>query len=129
MCATSRLVSLDDRAIGLQLIQVEIEHGEIDVTFEASFDGMELGLVADRIGPGSRRLAHLAFRESVSPWQRQRRCRSTAKIFRQPRSATLEIVLDLANPPWPDRLFPALRRHRAQRRTETWIPDRKPATS
>jgi trehalose/maltose hydrolase-like predicted phosphorylase len=46
---TSRLVSTDDRAIGLQLIQVEIEEGVIDVTFEASFEGTELGLVTDQI--------------------------------------------------------------------------------
>ena len=45
---TSRFVSVDDRAIGLQLIQVEIEQGVIDAAFEASFEGVELGLVADR---------------------------------------------------------------------------------
>jgi trehalose/maltose hydrolase-like predicted phosphorylase len=45
---TARLVSIGDRAIGLQLIQMEVEEGAIDVTFEASFDGVELGLVADR---------------------------------------------------------------------------------
>ncbi len=46
---TSRLVSLSDRAIGLQLIRVEIEDGELDMTLEASFEGTELGLVIDRL--------------------------------------------------------------------------------
>ena len=46
---TLRLVSISDRAIGLQLIQMEIEDGAVDVTFEASFDGVELGLVIDRL--------------------------------------------------------------------------------
>ena len=47
---TSRLVSLSDRAIGLQLIRMEIEDGELDVALEASFEGTELGLVVDRLG-------------------------------------------------------------------------------
>jgi trehalose/maltose hydrolase-like predicted phosphorylase len=46
---TSRLVSLGDRAIGLQLVRMDIELGVIDVTLEASFEGLELGLVADRL--------------------------------------------------------------------------------
>jgi trehalose/maltose hydrolase-like predicted phosphorylase len=47
---TSRFVSLSDRAIGLQLIQLNIEDGELNMTLEASFDGTELGLVIDRLG-------------------------------------------------------------------------------
>ena len=47
---TSRLVSLSDRAIGLQLIRLEIEYGELDMTLEASFEGTDLGLVVDRLG-------------------------------------------------------------------------------
>ncbi|MDQ2765115.1 MAG: glycoside hydrolase family 65 protein, partial [Pseudomonadota bacterium] len=46
---TLRLVSLSDRAIGLQPIRIEIEHGETDVTLEASLEGVELGLVTDRL--------------------------------------------------------------------------------
>jgi len=46
---TSRLVSLSDRAIGLQLIWLEIEEGQVDVTLEAAFEGAELGLVTDRL--------------------------------------------------------------------------------
>ncbi len=46
---TLRLASLRDRSIGLQLIQLAIEHGEVEVSLEASFEGMNLGLVAERI--------------------------------------------------------------------------------
>ena len=46
---TLRLVSLSDRAIGLQLIQMEVDSGAVDVTIEASFEGMELGLIHDRL--------------------------------------------------------------------------------
>jgi trehalose/maltose hydrolase-like predicted phosphorylase len=46
---TMRLVSLSDRGIGLQLIRVEIKDGAFDVTLEASFEGVELGLVTDRL--------------------------------------------------------------------------------
>jgi trehalose/maltose hydrolase-like predicted phosphorylase len=46
---TLRLVSMSDRAVGLQLIQMEIEQGEVDVTFEAWAEGMELGLATDRL--------------------------------------------------------------------------------
>ena len=46
---TSRLVSLSDRAIGLQLIRFQIEDGTVDVTFEASFEAVDLGLLIDRI--------------------------------------------------------------------------------
>ncbi len=44
-----RLVSLSERAIGLQLIQIEVEQGEFDVTLEASFEGLESGLKAERL--------------------------------------------------------------------------------
>jgi trehalose/maltose hydrolase-like predicted phosphorylase len=46
---TLRLVSLSERTVGLQLIQLEIEDGVIDVTLEASFEGVELGLVTERL--------------------------------------------------------------------------------
>ncbi|PPQ33486.1 glycoside hydrolase family 65 protein [Rhodopila globiformis] len=46
---TLRLASISDRALGLQLIQMEIEQGEVDVAVEASFEGVELGLVIDRL--------------------------------------------------------------------------------
>ncbi|HEY4042334.1 MAG TPA: glycosyl hydrolase family 65 protein [Rhodopila sp.] len=45
-----RLVSLDDRALGMQLIRLEIEHGSLDVTFESYFEGMNLGLVLTEVG-------------------------------------------------------------------------------
>jgi trehalose/maltose hydrolase-like predicted phosphorylase len=46
---TARLVSLNERAVGLQLIQLEIEEGETEVTLEASFEGLDLGLVPERL--------------------------------------------------------------------------------
>jgi trehalose/maltose hydrolase-like predicted phosphorylase len=46
---TLRLVSLGERAIGLQLLQFEIEEGEVEITLEASFEGLDLGLVAERL--------------------------------------------------------------------------------
>jgi hypothetical protein len=44
-----RLVPLRKRAIGLQLIQLEIDEGEVEVTLEASFEGLNLGLVSERL--------------------------------------------------------------------------------
>src|SRR6202034_3693723 len=46
---TLRLVSVSERAVGLQLIQLEIEDGEVEVTLEASFEGINLGLVSERL--------------------------------------------------------------------------------
>lgn len=46
---TLRLVSLSERAVGLQLIQLNIEDGEAEVTLEASFEGMDLGLASVQI--------------------------------------------------------------------------------
>lgn len=46
---TLRFVSLSERAVGIQLIQVEIEDGEVEVKLEASFEGLSLGLEADRL--------------------------------------------------------------------------------
>ena len=44
-----RLVSLSARAIGLQLIQLDSEHGEVEITLEASFDGVNIGLAPERL--------------------------------------------------------------------------------
>ena len=46
---TLRLVSLRERAIGLHVVNLEIEQGEIELTLEASFEGLGLGLVCDRL--------------------------------------------------------------------------------
>jgi trehalose/maltose hydrolase-like predicted phosphorylase len=46
---TLQLVSLSERAIGLQLIQLEVEEGEVDVTLEAAFEGLNRGLVSKRL--------------------------------------------------------------------------------
>jgi trehalose/maltose hydrolase-like predicted phosphorylase len=47
---TMRVVSLSERAVGMQLIQVEIEEGEVEVKLEASFEGVNLALEAERLG-------------------------------------------------------------------------------
>jgi len=46
---TLRLVSLRERAIGLHVMNLEIEEGEIELTLEASFEGLGLGLVSERL--------------------------------------------------------------------------------
>ena len=46
---TLRLVSMSERALGLQLIQMTVEAGVVDVTVEASFEGVGLGLLSDRL--------------------------------------------------------------------------------
>lgn len=46
---TLHLVSLRERAVGLQLIRLEVEEGEGEVTLEADFEGLNLGLVSQRL--------------------------------------------------------------------------------
>jgi trehalose/maltose hydrolase-like predicted phosphorylase len=46
---TLRLASLSERAIGLQLVQLDVEEGDVEITLEASFAGIDLGLVSERI--------------------------------------------------------------------------------
>ncbi|MGP0090328.1 MAG: glycoside hydrolase family 65 protein, partial [Xanthobacteraceae bacterium] len=46
---TLHLVSLSERAVGLQLIQFDLEGGEVEVTLEAGFEGLNLGLVSERL--------------------------------------------------------------------------------
>jgi trehalose/maltose hydrolase-like predicted phosphorylase len=46
---TLRLVSLSERAIGLQLLRLEVEQGQAEVTLEALFEGAGLGLEAVRL--------------------------------------------------------------------------------
>ena len=48
---TLRLVSMSERALGLQLIEMTVETGVVDVTAEASFEGVGLGLLSDRLDP------------------------------------------------------------------------------
>ena len=47
-----RLVSLCNQAAGLQLIQADLDVGEMEVTLEASFEGLEFGLIAERLDQG-----------------------------------------------------------------------------
>jgi trehalose/maltose hydrolase-like predicted phosphorylase len=49
---TLRLVSLSERSAGLQLIQLEIDKGEAEITLEASFEGLHLGLLCERLYHG-----------------------------------------------------------------------------
>ena len=44
-----RLVSLKERAIGMQLIQLEVAEGAFDITLDASFDGLDFGLKARQL--------------------------------------------------------------------------------
>jgi trehalose/maltose hydrolase-like predicted phosphorylase len=46
---TLQLLSLSERAIGAQVIELRIEDGEIEVAVEASFEGLGLGLKPERI--------------------------------------------------------------------------------
>ena len=43
------LVSHDHRALGLQLLHLEVERGEAEMTLEASFEGVERDLMAERL--------------------------------------------------------------------------------
>lgn len=44
-----RLVSLHRRAIGLQGLRLCVEEGEADITLEAGFEGLDLGLVTEKL--------------------------------------------------------------------------------
>jgi trehalose/maltose hydrolase-like predicted phosphorylase len=46
---TLRLVSLCERAVGLHVVELRVEEGEAGVTLEASFEGLGLGLVSERL--------------------------------------------------------------------------------
>ena len=47
---TLRLASLADRAIGLQVIEIEVRTGDAEIEFEASFESVELGLISEQLG-------------------------------------------------------------------------------
>ncbi len=47
---TLRLASQADRAIGLQIIEIEVRTGDAGIEFEASFESVELGLIPERLG-------------------------------------------------------------------------------
>jgi trehalose/maltose hydrolase-like predicted phosphorylase len=49
---TLQLLSLRERAIGVQVIELKIEDGEIEVAVEASFEGLGVGLKSERIEQG-----------------------------------------------------------------------------
>ena len=47
-----RLVSLHSRPLGLQVIQLEVVAGTVEATLAAFFEGLEFGLVAERLEQG-----------------------------------------------------------------------------
>ena len=47
-----RLVSLHSRGLGLQVIELEIVAGTVEATLVASFEGLQFGLVAERLEQG-----------------------------------------------------------------------------
>ena len=49
---TLRLVSLSERAVGLQMIRLEVDEGEAEIALEAGFEGFDLGLICTRIDGG-----------------------------------------------------------------------------
>jgi trehalose/maltose hydrolase-like predicted phosphorylase len=44
-----RLLSMHCRALGLQLVQLDVEAGAVEATLEASCEGLEFGLVTERL--------------------------------------------------------------------------------
>ena len=46
------LVSLHRRALGLQLVQLDVDAGAVEATLVASFEGIEFGLVTERLEQG-----------------------------------------------------------------------------
>jgi trehalose/maltose hydrolase-like predicted phosphorylase len=44
-----RLVSASERATGLQLLQIDVEAGSVDLTLEASCEGLTFGMQAERL--------------------------------------------------------------------------------
>ncbi|MBV8614945.1 MAG: glycoside hydrolase family 65 protein, partial [Acetobacteraceae bacterium] len=73
---TLRLVSLSERAVGLHVVEVEFEQGEIEVTLEASSGGVDrLGLRVERL------------ERDLSVWQ----TKSTGKRLAMAAAALLQI--------------------------------------
>lgn len=44
-----RLVSQDQRSLGLQLMHLEVDQGETDITLEAAFEGVDRDLISERL--------------------------------------------------------------------------------
>jgi len=49
---TLRLVSQSERAVGLQVIRLEVDEGEAEIALEAGFEGLDLGLICRRVDGG-----------------------------------------------------------------------------
>ena len=110
---TARLVSLNERAVGMQLIQMEIEEGEVEVTFEASFEGLDLGLVPERLEQdlGVWRTLHSGKRLAMAT--------AAFAAGRWPRpsadsAGSIKMFLELEIPSRAGRVFRTLRRRGAE---------------
>ena len=111
---TSRLVSLSDRAIGLQLIRLNIEDGELDVTSRGVVRGDGTRPRHRPARSGSWSMAHPAFGEAHRHRDRRGAAgRRSGYSLHRPRPT--EIVVDLAISPWASCLLPAVRCHRTWR--------------
>ncbi len=80
-----RLVSLDERAVGLQLIEMEVEDGETEISLSASFDDLDFGLKADRI------------ERDLGVW----RTRASGKRIAMASAASLRVDGDMLTPDQP----------------------------
>ena len=80
-----RLVSLSERAVGLQLVEMEVEDGEVDISLSASFDDLDFGLRVDRI------------EQDLGVW----RTRASGKRIAMASAACLRIDGDLSTPSRP----------------------------
>ncbi len=81
---TLRLVSLADRALGLQLVRLEVEQASAEITVDARFD--EVGLRSRQYTLSRiRRLAHRAVRQGSRRWPAPPPCNSTARSCRRRR--------------------------------------------
>ena len=69
---TLRLVSLADRALGLQLVRLEVEQGDAEVTVDARFDEVGRRARSGTSRAGSRRVAHRAVRQEPGDGLRRR---------------------------------------------------------
>ena len=118
---TLRLVSLSERAIGLQLLHLEIDEGEVEITLEASFEGVDLGLIPERLD------------QDLGVWRTHGSGKglamataSSLQIDGQDLPPTalgpLEMVMELDIPPGAGRVFRTLGRPWRGATPEMWTP-------
>ena len=111
---TFRLVSLSERAVALQLIQLEIEDGEVEVTLEATFAGVNIGLLPERLD------------QDLGVWRTKRSGKGLAMAaacslridgheLARDRARSIQMVLELEISPRAGRVFRALGGRDAER--------------